>query len=83
MLKILKAGTRVKTIVGDIEALITGVCITEQTIEYKIRWFYAGEEKSAWVYRYEIEVAKPKQTAGFNTPSELPIIDSEITLIEN
>ena len=38
-MKILKAGTKVKTIVGGIEALVTGVCITMTTIEYRIRWF--------------------------------------------
>ena len=54
-MKILKAGTKVKTIIGDVEAMITGVCITMETVEYRIRWFYNGEEKIAWVHRFEIE----------------------------
>lgn len=83
MIKILKAGTKVKTVIGGVEAIITGVCITMDTIEYKIRWFYNGEERSAWVYRYEIEVSKPKQTAGFNSDNEPPVIDHEITLLSS
>ena len=53
-MKILKAGTKVTTIIGDLQAIITGVCITMDTVEYRIRWFYNGEEKISWVYRYEI-----------------------------
>lgn len=82
-MKILKAGTKIKTIIGDVEAIITGVCITMDTVEYRIRWFYNGEEKIAWVYRYEVEVSRPKQKAGFNANNDTPIIDNEITLISN
>lgn len=80
-MKILKAGTKVKTTIGDIEAIITGVYIAMDFIEYKIRWFHNGEEKTAWVFRYEIEISKPKQTAGFNRKEVIPDLDSEITLI--
>lgn len=82
-MKILKAGTKVTTIIGDVQAIITGVCITMDTVEYKLRWFYNGEEKIAWVYKYEIEVSRPKQTAGFNSVNVAPIEDHEITLISN
>ena len=80
-MKILKAGTKVKTIIGNLEAIITAVSITMDTVEYRIRWFYNGEEKIAWIYRYEIEVSRPKQTAGFNSVNITPIENNEITLI--
>lgn len=80
-MKILKVGTKIITVIGDIEAIITGVYIAMDYIEYKIRWFYNGEERHAWVFRYEIEVAKPKQNAGFNRSETLPIQENEITLI--
>lgn len=80
-MKILKAGTKVKTIIGDVQAIVTAVSITMDTVEYRIRWFYNGEEKIAWVYRYEIEVSIPKQTAGFNSVNIAPIEDHEITII--
>ncbi len=82
-MKILKAGTKVTTIIGDVQAIVTAVSITMDTVEYRIRWFYNGEEKIAWVYRYEIEVSRPKQTAGFNSVNIDPIEDNEITLISN
>jgi len=80
-MKILKAGTKVTTIIGDVKAIVTGVCITMDTVEYKIRWFYNGEEKIAWVHRYEIEVTKPKQQAGFNSKTNVQLLDNEIQLL--
>ena len=82
-MKILKAGTKVKTIIGEVQAMVTAVSITMDTVEYRIRWFYNGEEKIAWVYRYEIEVSVPKQTAGFNSAKIEPFEDKEITLISS
>jgi hypothetical protein len=82
-MKILKAGTKITTVIGDVQAIITGVCITAETVEYRIRWFYNGEEKTAWVHRFEIEVSRPKQTAGFNSVNNEVIEDNEITLISN
>lgn len=69
-MKILKAGTKVKTIIGNIEAFIVGVMITEETIDYKIRYFAGGEEKIAWLYRYEIELIEKRKPAGFGNNTE-------------
>lgn len=80
-MQILKAGTRVKTIIGDIEALIVSVCITIDTVEYKIRYFTGGEERISWLYRYEIEVFKPKKDIGFGVKQEEEI-DPNVMLIE-
>jgi len=81
-MKILKAGTKVTTVIGNIEALIVGVCITMDTVEYKIRYFHNGEEKISWLHRFEIEVSKPKQPAGFGAKAIQANQDSEITLID-
>ena len=64
-MKILKAGTRVKTVIGDIEAFVTGVSIEAEAVQYKIRYFSNGVVMEAWLFRFEIEPAKPKQQAGF------------------
>ena len=82
-MKILKAGTKVTTIIGDVQAIITGVCITMDTVEYKIRWFYNGEEKTAWLHRFEINVTPLKQAAGFGRKEIIEPFDCEITLINN
>ena len=53
-MKILKAGTKVTTIIGDLQAIITGVCITMDTVEYKIRNGNATEVKDANIFHYII-----------------------------
>lgn len=80
-MKILKAGTKVTTIIGGIEAIIVSVCITMDTIEYKIRYFANGDEKVAWLNRFEIEVTPSKQSAGFGRKEVLDPFDCEVTLI--
>ena len=78
-MKIIKAGTKVITKIGNIECFVVGVCISEQTVEYKCRWFAGGEEKSAWLYRYEIEVIPTnRKAAGFgkkHNGTEVPLIE--------
>ena len=79
-MKILKAGTRVKTIIGEIEAMVVGVCITIETVEYKIRYFANGDEKISWVYRFEIEISTKKQQAGFGAKQTKTDIEEVILL---
>ena len=81
-MKVLKAGTKVTTVIGNIEALVVGVNITMDTIDYKVRWFANGEEKIAWLYRFEIDVTPVKQNAGFGRKEIIEPFDCEITLIE-
>jgi hypothetical protein len=80
-MKILKAGTKVSTVIGGIEAIVVGVCITIDTVEYKIRYFAGGDERISWLYRFEIEITPTKQRAGFGNKT----IDddfNEVNLIE-
>jgi len=80
-MQILKAGTKVVTVIGNIECLIVGVSITMDTIDYRIRWFANGEEKTAWVYRFEIKIAPTKQTAGFNSKPIIEDYNDDVILI--
>ena len=73
-MKVLKAGTKVTTVIGNIDALVVGV---------RIRWFYNGEEKTAWLHRFEINVTPLKQAAGFGRKEIIEPFDCEITLINN
>jgi len=81
-MKILKAGTKITTIIGNIEAIITGVTIGMNDVEYRIRYFANGEEKIAWLFRFEIKVTPIKQPAGFGRNEIIDNNNSEITLIE-
>jgi len=80
-MKILKAGTKIITVIGNIEAMVVGVSIEMDAVQYKIRYFSNGELQEAWLYRFEIEVCPIKQPAGFGAKI-IPNYDNEITLIE-
>ena len=79
-MKVLKAGTKVKTVIGNIEAMVVCVCITMDTIEYKVRYFAGGEEKVSWLYEFEIEVVGNKQEAGFGKKIETDKFDEFILI---
>ena len=58
-------GTRVRTVIGQIEAIVIGVCIRGNNVEYNIRYFSDGEMKDPWLFDFEIETFTQKQEAGF------------------
>jgi hypothetical protein len=82
-MKILKAGTRVTTVIGNIDALVVGVNITQDTMDYKVRWFINGEERVSWLYRFEIYLTPIKQPAGFKAKEPIEPFDTEIFLIDS
>lgn len=80
-MKVFKAGTIVKTIIGDIEAMVTSVCITDSSVEYKLRYFSNGLEQIVWLNSFEIEQRKPTQSAGFGK-SFIEDQDNSITYLD-
>ena len=81
-MRVLKAGTRVKTVIGCIEAFVVSVNIEQNDVDYKLRYFSNGEVKECWVRRFEIEISKPKQQAGFGNIIEQEEAE-EVTLLQN
>ena len=77
-MQIVKTGTPIITISGQIKAIVTGVCIRNESINYEISYFGGGEHKTAWIYRYEFEIdTSTKQKAGFkhyDTKEETPFV---------
>ena len=65
-MKVFKAGTRIKTKVGDIDGFVTGVLIRESSVEYNISHFVNGQHHQIWLFDYEIEINRPKTGPGFN-----------------
>ena len=56
---IIPNGTNVLTRIGDLEAIVIGICIRgkkNESIEYQISYTLNGERKSPWVYSFEIYV---------------------------
>lgn len=72
-LQVVKYGTKVKTIIGNISAIITGVMITENNcVEYRLSYFNNGEHTIFWVYRSEFEIdhnEKPQKAGLVNYDS--------------
>lgn len=64
--KVIKPGTKVKSVIGKIDMIVIGVCIREGWIEYHLSYFFQGEHRSCWLQPYEFEIitAQPKK-AGF------------------
>ena len=54
--KVISYGTPVKTVVGEIEAIVTGVCIRQNNIRYNIAYFKDGIYRDIWVDEIEIKV---------------------------
>ena len=79
---IIKPGTRVRTKIGNIEAYVVAVYMEMETVEYRIRYFANGDEKTASVFRFEIETVSIKKQAGFNRSEEVEENNNEVTLIE-
>lgn len=46
---VIPCGTIVKTTIGGIVGMITGVCIRFDDIQYEISYFAADEEKCIWM----------------------------------
>lgn len=59
-MKVIKYGAKVKTVIGNIKALVTGCCIRNENISYEISYFQNGisevdnvESKPAGLVNYE------------------------------
>ena len=65
---IVQPGTKVITVIGEIKAIVSGVCIRNESVSYEIAYFLAGHHVTEWIYRYEFEIDNTsKRSAGFKT----------------
>lgn len=55
-IQIVKYGTPVITVIGNIKALITAVCIRDQHMEYEVSYFQSGSHVHVWLQRIEFEI---------------------------
>ena len=76
-MKVIKYGTKVKTVIGSIKALVTGCCIRNENISYEISYFHNGTNLTVWVQGIEIEVdtveSKPAGLVNYETNTNLLI----------
>lgn len=71
---ILKHGTRIRTVVGNLDGFVTGVSIRDQAVLYEISYLVNGKFESSWLYRFEVEPQSEKKPAGFNYESNIKLL---------
>lgn len=71
-MQIVKPGTPVITTIGEIKALLTGVCMRNESVTYEISYFADGCHKTCWVNRFEFRIDDTKKGSvglkDYNTP---------------
>lgn len=61
-------GTEIVTKIGNIRAIITGVCIRFEKVQYEVAYFLNGDRKEVWLDEREFTTEAKKQTIGFARP---------------
>lgn len=66
-MQIVNCGTKVKMILKDVDAIITGVSIRFGNISYELSYFYGGEYKVIWANECEFTTTEKETTrVGFS-----------------
>lgn len=70
-IQVVKCQTKIKTIIGAIKAIVTGICIRDESISYEISYFHNGVHTTSWIKRYEFEIdfeeKKPAGLVNYNS----------------
>lgn len=78
-MKVIPIGTKIKTVVGGIDGIITGISIRGQSyVSYAISYFHNGEYSEIWVMPFEFTI-NTSTTVGFlkEEQKEVTMIDFE------
>lgn len=64
-MQIIKFGTPIVTVIGNVKAIITATCIRDQNITYEISYFHNGMSVQTWLHRIEFKIDESdKQKPG-------------------
>jgi hypothetical protein len=64
-IQVVACKTKIKTVIGDVKAIVTAICIRDENICYEISYFHNGIQVAAGVKRYEFEIdSTEKRKAG-------------------
>lgn len=64
-MQVVKCQTKIRTVIGDIPAIVTGICIRNESVTYEISYFNSGVFTSCWINRYEFIInTQEKKKAG-------------------
>jgi hypothetical protein len=65
MIEVFPCGEIVRTIIGDIEGMITAVCIRFEEVRYEISYFVNQEQCTVWMNEKEFRTNITKIPIGF------------------
>ncbi|MDB0600714.1 hypothetical protein PL373_06055 [Tenacibaculum maritimum] len=76
---VLPVGSRIETKIGNIDAIVIGICIRglkNESVEYQVSYFLNGENKTPWLHSYEIDlkIDNSKQ-AGFSITNNQTLLN--------
>lgn len=66
-MKVVKCGSRVKSVLTNIEGIVTAASIRFNSVSYEVSYFNNGEYKQVWFNECEFELSSTakKETIGF------------------
>lgn len=65
-MKVVKCGTKVKTVLSNIEGIVTCASIRFTSVNYEVSYFNNGEYKQVWLNENEFTIINgTKQIIGF------------------
>jgi len=66
-MKVVKCGSKVKSVLINIEGIITAVSIRFEAVAYEVSYFNNGDYKQIWMNETEFELSSTakKETIGF------------------
>ena len=70
-MKVIKTGSKGKTVIGNIEGIITGICMRDNSLMYEFSYFVNGKRECYWLYHFELRFdIVEKRQAGFRREPE-------------
>jgi len=65
MISVYPCGTKVNLVMGNIQAMITGVSIRFDKVNYEVSYFNGLEQKCIWVYEQEFTTDVKTKNVGY------------------
>ena len=56
-MELIKCGTKVTTVIGEISGIITAICVRFDKVQYEFSYFVNGEYKNIWIDSCEFIVS--------------------------
>jgi hypothetical protein len=65
VLKVHSCGKKVKTVLSNVEGMITAFTVRFDYVQYEISYFHNGELRTMWMNESEFVISDKKDSIGF------------------